>query len=95
MWSIAAVAVVVALLLHVGTRRASLNEAVLFKLASSYHKTNGTGTACRPASEPFSDEQGQAQANTQKRKSLRGEEGRIDGTYILCEHGREEGQLYM
>ena len=75
MWSIAAVAVVVALLLHVGTRRASLNEAVLFKLASSYHKTNGTGTACRPASEPFGGEK----ANTQK-KSPRGEESCIDGT---------------
>ena len=74
-WSIAAVAVVVALLLHVATRGASLNGAAFFKLASSCSKTNGTETACRPAAEPFGGEK----VNTLKRSPC-GEEGSIDGT---------------
>ena len=75
-WWIAAVAVVVALLLHVAaTRDASLNGAALFKLTSSCHKTNGTGTACHPASEPFGGEKEYTQKG-----SPRGEEGCIDGT---------------
>ena len=72
-WWIAAAAV--ALLLHVAMRGASLNGAALFKLASSCHKTNGTGTACRPASEPFGGENEYTQKG-----SPRGEEGCIDGT---------------
>ena len=75
MWPIATVAVVVALLLHVATRGASLNGAAFFKLASSCSKTNGTETACRPAAEPFGGEK----VNTLKRSPC-GEEGSIDGT---------------
>jgi hypothetical protein len=86
--SITAVAVVVALRLHVAMRGASLHGAALCKLASSCHKTNVTLTA---AAEPFG---GEKQLNTQKR-SPRGEEGSIDGTYALCECEREDRQPCM